>query len=83
MDRPSRLDQLRYYRARVASGALTLDEAARALSAETDGGLTEYGARDLLSQPVADVEAAYTQLIGQTKRDLAKWQERAAQDDAR
>ncbi|HLS74093.1 MAG TPA: hypothetical protein VK046_10005 [Actinomycetaceae bacterium] len=54
---------LREMRAQIHAGVITLDEAAAKLGADPDVGLTETGARDLLSRPTADVEGEYRRVF--------------------
>ena len=55
MDQPL-IHHLREMRARINTGEITLDEAAAQIGADPETGLTESGARDLLSRPSAEVE---------------------------
>lgn len=53
------MDHIREARAKMADGTLTENEAARQLAEASEGGLTTTGARSVLNQHPADVEAQY------------------------
>lgn len=57
------MQTLREMRARIASGTITIDEAAAQLGDDPDVGLTELGARDLLGKPSAEVEGEYRRIF--------------------
>lgn len=70
MDQPPLIDQLRDYRARIHSGNLTLESAAQELAADPRHALTEEQARDLLTRPVADVEAEYVRTFEARRQEI-------------
>ena len=45
------------------AGITTLDDASAALGADPEVGLTEAGARDLLTKPSAEVEQSYRTIL--------------------
>lgn len=57
------MQTLRETCAKIAAGSITLDEAAAQLGDDPDIGLTEVGARDLLSKPSAEVEREYRRIF--------------------
>lgn len=61
---------LRETRAQILAGATTLDEAAAVLGADPEVGLTDIGARDLLSRPTAEVDASYRRVFETAQLEL-------------
>lgn len=53
------IELLRATQAQIEAGTVTLDEAADALGADPEIGLTEVGARSVLSRPIDEVEQSY------------------------
>lgn len=65
---------IRELRAKVASGTMTLDEAAAELVAAQGSKATLVGARDLLSRRTADVEESYVRNQNTAATGLTKAQ---------
>lgn len=67
------IEVLREERAKIHAGTTTLAEAAAKLGADPEVGLTEAGARDLLSRPTADVEGEYRRIFETAELQLRYW----------
>ncbi|MFI6986061.1 hypothetical protein ACIBSV_46915 [Embleya sp. NPDC050154] len=65
----SLFDQLREYRAKIASGALTPAEAAGLLASQHR--ITEVGAAEMLAKPVAEIEADYRRIRERAEAGIA------------